>query len=311
MKIASQLDPVRNEVIRGMLPELDIEFVEIPRGAPVTFDPTIEVFFAWPFRKAGQPDAPVPPGWPFGLKWVQLVSAGLDPYPDWLFEGPRVSNAAGTLAVPIAEFCLALILAAAKRLPETWIESPEGWRLRKLAAVENATLGILGFGAIGENLAKRALALGMKVHAARRSDAPLIPGVARAGGIESLMEISDHLVLAAPATSRTRCLVNDKVLARAKPGLHLINVARGALVDNEALIRALDAGRLSLASLDVADPEPLPAGHPFYTHPRIRLSPHTSPMSDDADVRVARLFADNLRRYLAGRELINAVAGRE
>jgi len=147
----------------------------------------------------------------------------------------------------------------------------------------------------------------MTVRAARRSDAPMPPGITRAKDIGELFETSDHLVLAAPASAETRHIVSDALLERAKPGLHLVNVARGSLVDDDALLRALDGGRISLASLDVAEPEPLPAGHPYYSHPRVRLSPHTSVMSQDSDLRVARLFADNLARFARGEALRNVV----
>jgi phosphoglycerate dehydrogenase-like enzyme len=113
--------------------------------------------------------------------------------------------------------------------------------------------------------------------------------------------------LAAPATAQTEGMVNRALLAHAKPGLHLINIARGSLVDDAALLEALDAGRLSLASLDVTHPEPLPAGHPFYGHPRIRLSPHTSVHTAQTRINLAAKFAENLQRFRAGAPLENVV----
>jgi phosphoglycerate dehydrogenase-like enzyme len=121
------------------------------------------------------------------------------------------------------------------------------------------------------------------------------------------MRRSDHLVLAAPATPETRHVVNARTLAHARPGLHLINVARGSLVDTAALLDALDQGRLARASLDVAEREPPEEKHRLYTHPRVRLSPHTSAVTSDFDARAARFFVDNCRRYLAAETLPNIV----
>jgi len=311
LRIASQLGAPLDEAVLRQAPNLPLEIVPLRRGSVKELPHGSEVLFAYPFHKAGEASAPRPDGWPFGVKWVQLMSAGTDAYPAWLFDGPVVTNASGTLAAPIAEFCLALILGAAKKLPQVWISRPEDWKLYSLNSVEGAALGIFGFGAIGENLARRALALGMKVYATRQSDRPMIPGVTRVDGIAELAALSDHLVLAAPATPETRHIVSTELLARAKPGLHLINVARGVLVDDEALLAAIESGQVSLASLDVTDPEPLPAGHPYYTHPRVRLSPHTSPMAKDADDRIASIFSTNLRHYLAGEPLVNVVAAKE
>lgn len=304
--VASQLGERFDSLIAEMLGD-SIALRPIAPG-PVTHVPSeATILFAAPFARAGHPHAPRPVGWPFGLEWVQLLSAGTDAYPDWLFDGPAVSTARGMLATPIAEFCLALIFAAAKDLPGTWVTGPDEWRMRSLQSLEGSVLGVYGFGAIGEALATRALALGMEVIALRGSDAPFPPGIARAADMAELMCRSDHLVLAAPATDRTRHVVNAETLAHARPGLHLINVARGSLVDTDALLAALDEGRLAKASLDVAEHEPPPAGHRLYTHPRVRLSPHTSAITRDLRERTARYFVANCRRYLAGEAPDNLV----
>lgn len=307
IRIASQLGRDYDAAIAARLDGHSVELVPIPRGPALALPADIGILFAAPFHKAGGPVAAQPAGWPFGLRWVQLISAGTDLYPPWLFDGPMVSNASGTLAAPIAEYALALIFAAAKQFPRLWIHERKDWRLYEHSMVEGSTLGIFGFGAIGENLARRASLLGMNVHAVRRSDQPMPRFVSRVGSLAALAAISDHLVLAAPGNAETRHIVSAELLAAAKPGLHLVNVARGSLVDNDALLAALETGQVGLASLDVADPEPLPDGHPFYTHPRVRLSPHTSPIVSDSKDRVAVLFAENLRRYLAGGSLTNLV----
>src|SRR5205807_9252313 len=114
---------------------------------------------------------------------------------------------------------------------------------------------------------------------------------------------SDHLVLAAPATPRTRHLIDAEALALVKPGVHLVNIARGALVDQDALRVALDDGRVAMATLDTVDPEPLPEGHWLYSHPKVRLSAHVSWSSPHATTRMFESFAENLRRYAAGEPL--------
>jgi phosphoglycerate dehydrogenase-like enzyme len=305
--IASQLDDTFNEALASHAADVDI--VPVGRGSVADLPRQAQVFVAAPFGKAGGPlEQPAPRGWPFDLKWVQLVSVGIDFYPDWLFEGPVVTCARGSSAIALAEFALAAILSAAKRLPQIWIDRAADWTPTPLAMVDGSVLGLVGFGSIGQALAPRARALGMKVLAVRRSDTPAeIPGVELRREVEELFSRADHVVLAAPATPKTLGLVNRALLARAKPGLHLINIARGSLIDDAALLGALDDGRVGLASLDVTHPEPLPQGHPFYSHPRVRLSPHTSVHTPNTRANLAARFAENLQRYRRGAPLSDVV----
>jgi phosphoglycerate dehydrogenase-like enzyme len=163
---------------------------------------------------------------------------------------------------------------------------------------------LIGLGEIGKEVARRALAFDMKVIAIRRTGAPsAIAGVEVVGSLEKLLSVSDHVVLTAPATPATWHLLGPEAFAAVKPGVHLINIARGSLIDQEALLAALDDGTVAAASLDVVEPEPLPAGHPLYTHPNVRLSPHISWSSPDSIMRTVDIFVDNLRRYDDGRAL--------
>lgn len=305
--IASQLNEAFNATLADHVGEIPI--LPLPPGPPKALPPEASILLAAPFRKAGGPlPGGPPPGWPFDLKWIQLVSVGIDFYPPWLFHGPVVTSARGSSAVALAEFALAAIFAAEKRLPSIWINGPGAWAPTPLRMLQGQTLGLLGFGAIGQALAPRALALGMRVMASRRSDAPIeIDGVERAPNLETLFARSDHLVLAAPATAETDRIVNRQRFGQAKPGLHIVNVARGALIDDEALLEALDSGRVALATLDVTHPEPLPAGHPFYTHPGVRLSPHTSVHTPQTRINLATRFAENLSRFLEGAALADVV----
>jgi phosphoglycerate dehydrogenase-like enzyme len=302
--IASQFDPAVNALLaqRAGLPVRDV-----PPG-PLRDLPEADVLFALPApRGQSLKDAPVPPNWA-SVRWVQLASAGIDYYPDWLFDGPVVTSARGTASVAIAEYVLAAVLGAAKGMPAIWLREAGDWRRSTLGLVQGSTLGLYGFGSIGQEVARRALAFGMRVLALRRSDAPLeVAGVQAVSSIEELLGGADHLVLAAPSTPATRHAINAATLAHARTGLHLINIARGDLVDHDALLAALDGGRVALATLDVTEPEPLPAGHAFYGHPRVRLSPHISPSTGQIVPALIDKFLLNLDRFRSGRPLTDVV----
>ncbi|QHF45392.1 dihydrofolate reductase [Pseudomonas sp. S35] len=305
--IASQLDEDFNQVIRERLASAhpDAQVIGVPVGVPSDLPPQANILLLRPINVRGYtaPDTP-PPGWPYGAQWVHLVSSGIDFYPQWLFNGPPVTTSRGSAADNLAEFALAAIFAASKHLPDIWVKDSQ-WNFTALRPIKGTTLGILGFGAIGESLAQKALGLGINVVALRQSQAPFGAGVDAAKDIHDLFARADHLVLAAPLTEATRNIVDRDVLGSAKPGLHLINIARGGLLDQEALLEALDNGQIGLASLDVTEPEPLPDGHPLYSHPRVRLSPHTSAISTNSRNEIADTFLANLERYISGTELAN------
>jgi phosphoglycerate dehydrogenase-like enzyme len=245
-----------------------------------------------------------------GVRWVQLSGTGIDGAPPELFERAGVVTCArGASAVPISEYVLAVMLAFVKHLPEFWItEPPRSWNFQRMGTLAGRTVGIVGFGGIGRAVARRALAFDMDVVVLRRTDAPIdLPGVRRAESFSAMLPELDHLVLAAPATSETAHLVDEHALASVRPGLHLVNIARGALIDQDALRVALDDGRVARASLDVMTPEPLPEGHWLYSHPSVRLTPHSSWANPDLlDASIA-LFVANLERYRDGRPLEDVV----
>ncbi|TLP56581.1 MULTISPECIES: D-isomer specific 2-hydroxyacid dehydrogenase family protein [Pseudomonas] len=303
--IASQLDAQANQILRDQL--VDHQVIDIAPGQ-LALDVPADVFILRPINVRGARVDTPPAGWPWGLKWVQLVSSGIDFYPDWVFNGAPVTSGKGANAEHVAEFALALVFAAAKQLPGLWVKDAD-WRLTPLAPVRGRTLGILGFGSIGQCLARKALALGMRVLALSRPGQPIaeVPGVTRAADLRELFAGSDHLVLAAPLTPATRGLIDHAVLAHARPGLHLINIARGGLLDQQALLDALDSGLIGRASLDVTEPEPLPAGHRLYQHPRVFLSPHTSAISDEGYPAFLDAFITNFHRYREQAPLANLV----
>jgi phosphoglycerate dehydrogenase-like enzyme len=260
--------------------------------------------------------AAAPAGWPFGLSWIQLASAGVDALPAWAYEGPVVSSGRGVTAEPIAEYVLAVLLEQAKRIHALQLRSREDfdrlgnehdWPKIPLGTLAGSTIGLFGLGAIGQEIARRARAFGMRVLGVRRTaGAPPLSFIELRPNLAALAAESDHLVLCAPSTPETVRALDAGVLAAAKPGLHIVNVARGRLVDQEALLKALDRNDLR-ATLDVTDPEPLPAGHPFYSHPRVRLTPHMAWYSLTHHDRLTQKLLDNLGRFARGEPLAEVV----
>jgi phosphoglycerate dehydrogenase-like enzyme len=244
-----------------------------------------------------------------GVRWMQIPGTGIDGWPRDLLASRTVTCSRGVSGIPIAEFVLATMLAFEKRIPDVWLsEPPEQWNIDRLGELSGKTLGIVGLGGIGVEIARRALAFDMEVVALRRTEAPSpIAGVGVASDLDAVLTRADHLVLAAPGTPRTRHLLDADAFAKVKPGVHLVNIARGSLVDQDALRTALDDGRVALASLDCVEPEPVPEGHWLYTHPKVRLSAHVSWSSPLAFGRIVDSFVANLRRYLAGEPLVGLI----
>jgi len=243
------------------------------------------------------------------VRWIHSLSTGVDGFPLELARGRILTCSRGSASVPIAEYALAAMLDAEKHLADGWITAPpDGWQTPALGTLEGKTVSILGLGAIGTEVANRALAFAMRVVGMRRHDRPPpLPGIERVRTLPELLAAADHLVIAAPATADTAHLLDKAAFEHIKPGAHVINVARGTLVDQDALLAALDSGRVARATLDVVDPEPLPAGHPLYRHPGVRISPHISWAAPTTAGRVAAGFVDNLPRYLAGQPLEGTV----
>lgn len=240
-----------------------------------------------------------------GVRWVHCYGTGVDEFPFEALGGVPLTCSRGASAVPIAEFVLAVVLAAEKNIPRLWIhEPPERWNLFDLGGMRGRTLGLIGLGGIGCAVAERALPFGMRVMALRRTAKPSpVDGVEVVTDLGAILAAADHLVVAAPATRETRHLLDRDAFAKVKPGVHLVNVARGDLVDQDALREALDDDRVALASLDCVTPEPLPDGHWLYTHPKVRLSPHGSWNAPGALDGLIAPFLENLEHYLAGEPL--------
>jgi phosphoglycerate dehydrogenase-like enzyme len=298
VRVINQLGPKAAEAIKAAVP--DVEVINATSESPPP-DLRADVLFG---------------GWgPHSLEyaqrvgWVHLAGTGIDSYPPEFFDGRIVTNARGASAIPISEFVLAAMLAFEKKFPETWIHEPPGhWNFAPLGWLNTRTLGLVGLGGIGAAVAERALPFGMRVRALRRRPEPSPVGsVEVVGSLDELLPEADHLVLAAPATPRTRHLLDAETLQFVKPGVHIVNIARGALVDQDALRDALDDGRVAMATLDTVDPEPLPVGHWLYSHPKVRLSAHVSWASPAGMARTLEIFVDNLSRYVKGEPLLYLV----
>ena len=254
------------------------------------------------------------------VRWVHSTAAGVGHllFPELVDSPIVVTNARGAHARSMAEHVLGLMLSFTRRLHVSRdMQGARRWTQAELvrseppfAELHGATLGIVGFGHIGRAVGAAARAFGMRVIALRRHPEPE-PGPAHEQwGVErlgELLEQSDWVVLAAPHTPATQRLLGPAEFARMKPGARLVNIARGALVDEAALVAALRGGRLAGAALDVVEEEPLPAESPLWTMPEVILTPHTAGVGPGLWDRVREQFAGNLRRFLAGQPLENVV----
>ncbi|MEM7142808.1 MAG: NAD(P)-dependent oxidoreductase [Actinomycetota bacterium] len=247
-----------------------------------------------------------------GVRWIQVMGVGVDKFPfDVLRDDQVLACARGATAIPIGEFAVAAMMSFAKAMPEVWIDDvPErGWFSdQRLSGLYGKTVVIVGVGGIGSYVANLCLAFGMRVIGVRRRDLPSpIEGMEIATDLGTVIGEADHLVIAAPATADSHHLLDADMLGRANDGLHIVNVARGSLIDQDALREALDDGPVSCASLDTVDPEPLPEGHWLFTHPGVRLSPHVSWAGPGSRTSMIDAFITNYHRFRAGEHLEGVV----
>jgi phosphoglycerate dehydrogenase-like enzyme len=252
------------------------------------------------------------------LRWVHSAAAGVERLltPAARARGLSFTNARGVFSGPIAEYVLTMILAVSRRLPQLLeLQAERTWQPLVGRELQDATLGIVGFGSIGRAVAELAVPFRPRVIAMRRDpeprpdEPPLPPGVELRGpgAFGDLLAASDFVVLALPLTVETEDLIDDRALALMKRTAWLVNVARGRLIVDQALLRALREGRLGGAVLDAFRDEPLLPTSPFYDLTNVILTPHTSWSSGRVLDRSVELFADNLRRFTAGQPLRNSV----
>jgi glyoxylate reductase len=225
--------------------------------------------------------------------------------------GIPVGNTPGVLTAGTADLAMALLLSIARRLGEAssdarqgrWVTwSPTGWLG---ADLDGAVLGIVGFGKIGQAVSRRAQGFGLRLLYSDPGDHPELDAAlgAQRVPLEQLLAESDFVSLHVPLTPATRGLIDAQALQQMKPGTHLINTARGPVVDTEALVAALQKGWIAGAALDVTDPEPLPASHPLYSLPNCLITPHIGSATTNTRRRMAELAVENLLAGLSGQRL--------
>ncbi len=264
------------------------------------------------------------------LRWVQLDTSGVDHVlrtPLWEAD-VAVTTLNGVAPPTMSEYALMMMLAFAHHLPPIlrhqaraeWPSLAERWQRFTPRELRGATVGIVGYGSIGRELGRVAHALGMRVLGLRRGAEPApatyrLAGVAGhdsapdqlfgLAGLPEMLAQCDYVVLIVPYTAATHHLIDRAALRAMKPSAVLVNMARGGVVDEQALVEALREGWLAGAALDVFETEPLPPDHPLWAMPNVIISPHVAGFTPHYHERVQELFGTNLRRYLAGEPLLN------
>lgn len=287
---------IRVEEIKKTFP--NVNFIDVSPGVELDQELRGEIFLVPPTRDTAE----LPKFLDKGVKWVHIMTHGVDGLPFEMLGNCVVTCSRGASSVPIAEWAVTMILSHTKKIPESWIsEEPENWFLAPLETLSGATVALLGFGSINQEIAKRLEPFGCRIVAVRNNKSELSgTNIEILPTLEEGVSEADHVVIGLPLTEETHHIVNDRLMKLMKPGAHLVNIARGDIVDQEALFENLESGQISRASLDVVSPEPLPEGHWLYTDPRVKLSAHISWASPDFLDQLHDLFSSNLKKWLSG-----------
>jgi phosphoglycerate dehydrogenase-like enzyme len=248
-----------------------------------------------------------------GVRWIHSRSAGLDSlmFPGLVERDLVLTNGRGVFSVSLAEFVVAALLYFARDFPRLLASQRRGaWEPFEPLDLAGRRLGIVGYGDIGRAVAERAHRLGMRVSALRRRPAlsgadPWVEETLPADELLSLMRRCDDVVVAAPLTPQTRGLVGEAAIAAMKPGAVLVNVGRGPVIDEPALVRALRERRIRGAALDVFETEPLPPGHPLFALDNVLVSPHCADNTPGWLEAAMRAFLVNLERFRRGERLLS------
>ncbi len=246
------------------------------------------------------------------LRWIHSVSAGVDHLLcKELVESEIVfTNSVGAHAPAIAESVLGMLLFVVKRLGEHWdAQKARRWERVRKDELRGKTLGVIGLGHVGTEIARLGKAFGMRVVATKRHPQPAehVDQVWGPEGLPHLLAESDFVVMCAALTPETRGLIGEHELRQMKPAAYFVNIARGALVQEDALLRALRERWIAGACLDVFVQEPLPADHLFYDLPNVFITPHSSASTPQLMGRALDIFVENVKRYRAGQPLLNVV----
>ncbi len=251
-----------------------------------------------------------------GLKWLHVFNAGVDHpvFATVLERGVRLTTSSGSTAEPIAQTAIAGMLYLARNFPR-WIEGQRNHQWNPMRSAEfprdlrGQVMVILGMGKIGTEIARLARLLGVHVIGVRRSTgvAPQVDEMRTPAELDAILPRCDWLVIACPLTDETRGMVDAAMLAKLPEGSRVINIGRGEIVDEPALIAALESGRLGGAYLDVFAQEPLPAESPLWSLPNVLVTPHNSAASAGNEARVNAIFLENLKRWQQSQPLVNEV----
>jgi phosphoglycerate dehydrogenase-like enzyme len=251
------------------------------------------------------------------LRWVQQWGAGAD----WLMRTPKavqhdfvLTSASGVHAIPISEQIIGYLLAFARGLHRAiCAQVKHQWHRetkQSLFELANKTMVLVGVGAIGERTAEIAVALGMRVLGVRRDPQLEMPSIETMYGPDQLLDAlprADFVVLTVPLTQETKCMIRERELRAMKSTAYIVNIGRGATIDQDALIQALQEGWIAGAGLDVFTPEPLPEDSPLWEMKNVIITGHYAGMTPEYDNRVFDILLENLQRYRRGQTLINVV----
>ena len=333
--LASYLEPEHAEAIRRVDERLTVfyepDLVPSPRyaadhiGRPLTRTPEQEACWRhllrqahilFDFDRTHKDDLPeLTPN----LRWIQATSAGIGQFVERMEYARRmpdtvITTASGVHTQPLSEFCLMVILAFSRGLLGMLEQQRrKHWERFSGTDLAGRTLGVVGVGAIGSEVARLGKALGMSVLGVKRRTEAIDPASLHLDALyppedlPTVLKRAEFLVLITPHTPETETMIGAEELALLPRGAVIINIGRGRLVDEPALIEALRSGHLGGAGLDVFAEEPLPEDSPLWTLPNVLISPHSGSTSDRENSRLTELFCDNLRRFLAGEPLLNVL----
>ena len=317
------------ELFRNVSDRVEIMYYPTDQARDVPDDVWAKTNVLYTFRTVPEP-ALAPQ-----LRWIHAHAAGIDhllEQPIVQSEGVLLTNSSGIHATTVAEYVFMMMLAFGHRLlamlsHQANADWPTEQKFRTFLPqqLQGSTVGIVGYGNLGREIAHVAHTFGMEVLASKRDvrqpadpDSYTLPGVGDPEGVYfhrlyppealiSMVRACDFVVLTVPLTESTRGMVDADVFGAMKPTAYLINVSRGGVVDEEALLQALQTGQIAGAAMDVFETEPLPADNPLWKLPSLIISPHVAGNSADYNEKSAQLFVENLKRYLARKDLLNLV----
>ncbi|PBB17960.1 D-2-hydroxyacid dehydrogenase [Mesorhizobium sp. WSM4313] len=291
-------------------PDLDVHACDTYAGLPALIERTAaEVVYS--IRFDGTPHYPrqalvESPT----VKWVSIGGSGTDHLGRWDPNHVTVTNAAGVAAGMLAEYALGAMLSFSLDLRGfERRQQARQWGGGRVEPIEGKTVLIVGLGKTGEAVARRAQAMGMRTLGIRARPKQM-PSLDEVHGPDALLPLTgraDFIVCCVPLLSTTRGLLGEAAFAAMKPSVVLIDISRGGVIEEKALLAALDAGRIKGAALDVFATEPLPAEHPLWSYDNVAVTPHCAAVYDGWDIKSVRMFADNLARYRRGEPLENVV----